>query len=65
MSEQAKLTYSQYVQKYTTEHYDTIKVLVAKDRNIKNRVKAAARIDGLSVNAWMVKAIEKELEWYE
>ena len=54
-----------YDNQYRKEHYDAVRILLSKDKQIKDRVKAAAERAGLSVNQWVVKAIEKELEWYE
>lgn len=61
MSETSKLTYSQYQQRYKNEHYDTIKVLVPKEKAIKDQIKACAKANGMSINAWLIQIIENAI----
>lgn len=60
-----KITYNQYQQRYKTEHYDLIKVLAPKDQHLKDKVKACASRKGVSINQWLIRAIEKELAQHE
>ena len=62
MSEQSK---SQYIHGYIKEHYVRTEIMWPKEKNLKQRIKAAAERDGISSTQWIIKAIEKELEWYE
>lgn len=66
MSEkEARTKTSLYKQAYNRSHYESILVQYPKDKAYKDRIKTVATADGLSVNQWILKAIEKELEWYE
>ena len=60
-----KFDWNKYSTQYQKDHYTSIKVTIPKDSDIKERIKAAAERAGLSVNQWIIKAIDKELEWYE
>lgn len=62
MSEKEALSYSQYIQKYKTEHYDIVKVLLPKDKALKDQIKVCAKRNGLSVNAWLLQVIESAIE---
>jgi len=65
MSENEKFNQSKYIRAYKNDHYERTEIQWPKDKNLKQRIKTAAATDGLSVNQWILKAIEKELEWYE
>ena len=62
MSEKETLSYSQYIQKYKTEHYDTIKIMVSKDRHLKADIKECAQRKGLSANAWLLQVVEEAIQ---
>ncbi len=65
MSEKEKFNVNKYQNQYKKDHYSEIRLLIPKDSDLKNRIKAAADRDELSISQWILKAIEKELEWYE
>lgn len=65
VSEKAKFDQSKYAASYNKEHYELVRVRFRKEANYSDRIKAAAERAGLSVNQWIIKAIDKELEWYE
>ena len=47
------------VNKYVKEHYDAIRLTVPKGK--REVIKAAAKAEGMSTNAFINKAIDKEL----
>lgn len=65
MSEEKKFDQIKYNTQYKKDHYDELRVLVPKDSGYRERIKELANRDKISVSAWIVRAIEKELEWYE
>ena len=65
MSEKEKFNQSRYNNSYNKTHYDRVNLVLPKQGDFKNRIKAAADRDELSISQWILKAIEKELEWYE
>ena len=65
MSEEKKFDKAKYDRAYIKGHYDIISANAPKEKNLKERIKAAAEHEGLSSTRWIIKAIEKELEWYE
>ena len=66
MSEKQERTKSsRYKQAYNQTHYESVLIQYPKERGYKARVKAIADKQGISVNAFIIRAIEKELEWYE
>ena len=64
MSEQ-KFDKVKYDHAYVKGHYDIISTNVPKEKNLKERIKAVADREGISVTQWVIKALERELEWYE
>lgn len=65
MSEEQKFEQGKYIRSYMNNHYGRTEIVWPKDKDFKNRIKAVAEKDGLSINQWIIRAIEKELEWYE
>lgn len=65
MSEEKQFDANKYRQSYQKEHYGRLGIQYPKDKNYKERIQAIATRDGISVNQWIIRAIEKELEWYE
>lgn len=51
---------TQYKNKYLTENYERINMAVKKGQ--KEKIKAAAEMAGLSVNAYISKAIAEKME---
>ncbi len=64
MSEQ-KFDKVKYAHTYVRDHYDRIGLTVTKESKLKDRIIEQAERQKMSVNQWIVRAIEKELEWYE
>lgn len=56
----------EYMREYRKQaHTERLSVECPKDNNLKQRIKAVADRQGLSINQWVIRALEKELEWYE
>lgn len=54
-----------YDTQFRREHYDTLKILLPKEDNIKERIKILAEREEISLNQWVIRAIRERLEWYE
>lgn len=65
MSEKEKFNKIKYDNQYAKDHYDILRAACPKSKNLRERIKAAAERDQISPTQWIIKAIEKELEWYE
>lgn len=64
MGEKYKDQYK-YQDQYNRDHYERIKVILPKDQHLKERIKTLADREGISVNQWLLRAIQERLEWYE
>lgn len=60
-----KFDQNKYIQQYQKEHYQSILIQAPKEQHLKERAKEQAQKQGLSLNQFIIRAIEKELEWYE
>ena len=60
-----KFDQNKYINQYKREHYERISVYFPKDKHIKERVKAVAEQQHISIAQFIINAIEKELEWYK
>ena len=65
MSEKEKFDQTKYNTQYKRDHYYELSVLVPKDNGYKERIQELAAREEISVSRWILKAIEKELAWYE
>ena len=65
MSEKEKFDQTKYNTRYKRDHYYELRVLVPKDNGYKERIQELATREKISVSQWILKAIEKELAWYE
>ena len=65
MSEAEKFDKAKYTSAYSKEHYENLNITVSKDKHLKERIKAQAERAGISYSQWALKALERELEWYE
>ena len=50
-----------YVSEYKRAKYESIMLQYNHERRYKERVKAQADDDGLSITAWILRAIDREL----
>lgn len=62
MSEEKKFDQIKYNNQYKRDHYYEMRVLVPKDQNIRERIKAHADREGLSMSQWIFNVIMKELQ---
>ena len=51
-----------YVAEYKRAKYDSIQLQYNHERRYKERVKAQADDEGLSITAWILRAIDRELD---
>lgn len=65
MSEAQKFDKAKYDARYVRDHYDKLSLLLPREGNYKERIRELADREGMSVGAWIRRAIDKELEWYE
>lgn len=50
-----------YKKNYNRAHYDSILVQYKHELNYKERIKLLADDEGISVNAWILRAIDNQL----
>lgn len=50
-----------YKADYNKTHYDSILIQYKHELNYKERIKALADDEGISVNAWILRAIDNQL----
>ena len=54
-----------YDQEYLKKYYSRMAISAPKEKRYKERIKVLADRENISVNQWIIRAIEKELERYE
>ena len=57
-----KAAHSRAVTKYTKDKLDRIEIRIPKETGFKDEVTAFARSKGLSVNAFIIEAVNKAME---